>query len=203
MSGQEPSHPARAAFFSDHSNDIHLINLTIETSSPGQAEGLLMTGEHNILSHVNVIGAGDAIQLNGTTYIIDSTVDGTGDTILGRGPTFWEHSTLRSTRVFMWIRNTDANHGNVFKDCTFIGTGRARPTLARSPGSNTPHLSLRRGGAAQFSAQQYQPRGLGRRRPGRQGSFLGIKQPDHRRRADRRQPSKPWCGSSTRTRTPN
>jgi hypothetical protein len=32
----------------------------------------------------------------------------------------------------MWIRNTAANHGNVFKDCTFIGT--AEPTtLARSP----------------------------------------------------------------------
>ena len=32
----------------------------------------------------------------------------------------------------MWIRNTSANHGNVFKNCTFIGT--AEPTiLARSP----------------------------------------------------------------------
>jgi pectinesterase len=32
----------------------------------------------------------------------------------------------------MWIRNTSANHGNVFKNCTFIGT--AQPTtLARSP----------------------------------------------------------------------
>lgn len=32
----------------------------------------------------------------------------------------------------MWIRNTSANHGNVFKDCTFNATG-APTTLARSP----------------------------------------------------------------------
>ena len=32
----------------------------------------------------------------------------------------------------MWIRNTSTNHGNVFKNCTFIGA--AEPTiLARSP----------------------------------------------------------------------
>jgi hypothetical protein len=63
---------------------------------------------------------------------VDSIIEGTGDTILGRGAAFFERCTLRSTRVFMWIRNTNANHGNVFKDCTFIGT--AEPTtLARSP----------------------------------------------------------------------
>jgi pectin methylesterase-like acyl-CoA thioesterase len=81
---------------------------------------------------VHVIGFGDALQVNGPAYIVDSVIDGTGDTILGRGPAFFERTTLRSRSVFMWIRNTAANHGNVFKDCTFIGT--AEPTtLARAP----------------------------------------------------------------------
>src|SRR5204862_3904865 len=69
---------------------------------------------------------------NGASYIVDSLIEGAGDTILGRGPAFFERTTLKSRSVFMWIRNTGANHGNVFKDCTFIGTGE--PTLlARSP----------------------------------------------------------------------
>jgi hypothetical protein len=32
----------------------------------------------------------------------------------------------------MWIRNSASNHGNVFKDCTFIATGQPT-TLARAP----------------------------------------------------------------------
>jgi pectinesterase len=130
LAGTFPSR--RAAFAVDNSNDIHIVNMTVQTTSPGQAEGLLITGRRNILSNVRVIGAGDALQVNGQAYIVDSIIEGTGDTILGRGAAFFERCTLRSTRVFMWIRNTNANHGNVFKDCTFIGT--AEPTtLARSP----------------------------------------------------------------------
>ncbi len=122
----------RAAFAVDNSNDIHIVNMTLQTTSPGQAEGLLMTGWRNVLSNVHVIGAGDALQVNGPTYIVDSIIEGAGDTILGRGPAFFERCTLRSRGAFMWIRNTSANHGNVFKNCTFIGT--AEPTtLARSP----------------------------------------------------------------------
>jgi pectin methylesterase-like acyl-CoA thioesterase len=122
----------RAAFAVDNSDDIHLVNLTLQTTAFGQAEGLLMTGRRNILSNVRVLGSGDALQVNGPAYIVDSIIEGAGDTILGRGPAFFERTTLRSRSVFMWIRNTAANHGNVFKDCTFIGT--AEPTtLARSP----------------------------------------------------------------------
>src|SRR5262245_11974713 len=122
----------RAAFAVDNSNDIHLVNLTLETTTFGQAEGLLMTGRRNILKNVRVIGSGDALQVNGPAYIVDSLIEGAGDTILGRGPAFFEHTTLRSRSIFMWIRNTAANHGNVFKDCTFIGTGEPT-TLARAP----------------------------------------------------------------------
>lgn len=130
LAGTFPSR--RAAFAADNSNDIQIVNMTLQTTAPGQSEGLLMTGRRNILSNVHVIGFGDALQVNGPAYIVDSLIDGSGDTILGRGPAFFERTTLRSRSVFMWIRNTSANHGNVFKDCTFIGT--AEPTtLARSP----------------------------------------------------------------------
>jgi pectinesterase len=122
----------RAAFAADNSNDIHIVNMTLQTTAFGQAEGLLITGRRNILSNVHVIGSGDALQVNGPTYITDSIIEGAGDTILGRGPAFFERCTLRSRGAFMWIRNASANHGNVFKSCTFIGT--AEPTiLARSP----------------------------------------------------------------------
>jgi pectinesterase len=131
----------RAAFAVDNCEDIQIINLTLETTAPGQAEGLLMTGRRNVLRNVRVIGFGDALQVNGGAYIVDSIIEGAGDTILGRGPAFFERTTVKSRSVFMWIRNPAANHGNVFKDCTFIGTGE--PTvLARSPkngNSNYPY----------------------------------------------------------------
>jgi len=122
----------RAAFMVDNSNDIHLVNLTIQTTARGQAEGLLINGEHNILSNVSVIGSGDALQANGSIYMVDSSIDGHGDTILGRGSLFCERCTLRSTQVFMWPRNPKGVHGNVFKDSTFISVGGSY-TIARSP----------------------------------------------------------------------
>ena len=130
LAGTFPSR--RAAFAADNSNEIHIANMTLETTAPGQAEGLLMTGQRNILKNVRVIGFGDALQVNGPAYIVDSIIEGAGDTILGRGPAFFERTTLKSRSVFMWIRNTAANHGNVFKDCTFVGTSQPT-TLARSP----------------------------------------------------------------------
>lgn len=122
----------RAAVTIDNCNDFHLVNMTIETTSPGQAEGLLIMGERNILSKVTVIGAGDALQANGRIYIVDSTVMGTGDTILSRGTLFCERCTLKSTQVFLWTRNGKEDHGNVFKDSTFIAT-RQPTNIARSP----------------------------------------------------------------------
>ncbi|MES2443086.1 MAG: pectinesterase family protein [Pseudomonadota bacterium] len=139
LAGTFPSR--RAAVTADNSDGIHFVDMTLQTTAPGQAEGLLITGQHNILSHVTVIGAGDALQANGTLYVADSTIIGTGDTVLGRGAVFFERTTLKSTRVFMWIRNTATGHGNVFKDCIFIGL--AEPTtIARAPVNGTaryPH----------------------------------------------------------------
>lgn len=126
----------RATFAVDNSNGVHLVNLILETTGLRQAEGLLITGERNILDHVDVIGAGDALQVNGPTYIVDSSVTGRGDTILGRGPTFWERCRINTARTMMWIRNTAENHGNVFHHCTFVGTGSEPIDLARSPKNN-------------------------------------------------------------------
>ncbi len=122
----------RAAVAIDNCNDIHVVNMTLQTTAFGQAEGLLITGDRNILSHVTVIGSGDALQANGRIYMVDSTVVGAGDTILGRGTLFCERCTIKSTSVMMWPRNPQGVHGNVFKDSTFVGT-RGPTTLARSP----------------------------------------------------------------------
>jgi pectinesterase len=128
--GTFPSRRAAVAF--DNCNAIHIVNMTLQTTAPGQSEGLLITGDRNILSHVTVIGGGDALQANGRIYMSDSTVIGTGDTILGRGTLFCERCTIKSTSVMMWPRNPEGVHGNIFKDSTFIGT-QGPTTLARSP----------------------------------------------------------------------
>ena len=93
-------------------------------------------GDRNILSHVTVVGSGDALQVNGPVYITDSLIVGDGDTILGRGPAFFNRSELQSNGVFMWIRNTAANHGNVFLNCTFRKRGTGVTELARAPVNN-------------------------------------------------------------------
>jgi pectin methylesterase-like acyl-CoA thioesterase len=126
----------RAAFMGDNSTGIQLVNLTIKTTARGQAEGLLLMGDRNILSHVTVVGSGDALQVNGPVYITDSLIIGDGDTILGRGPAYFNRSELQSNGVFMWIRNTATNHGNVFLDCTFRKRGTGVTELARAPVNN-------------------------------------------------------------------
>lgn len=127
----------RAAFMADNCTDITFRNLTIATTLTGQAEGLLLMGERYKLEHVTVRGSGDALQANGSVYLFDCLIEGHGDTILGRGPAFFERCTLRSRGPFMWIRNTAANHGNVFVDCTLRGEG-SRAVIARTNGSY-PH----------------------------------------------------------------
>ena len=132
----------RAAFTVDNSKRIRLINLTIKTTAYGQAEGLLINGEEIIVSHVTIIGSGDALQSNGSVYYTDCQIIGDGDTILGRGPAFFNNCELNSYGVYMWIRNTDANHGNVFVNCRFKTRGDRETEIARAPtngGKNYPY----------------------------------------------------------------
>jgi pectinesterase len=90
---------------------------------------------------VTIMGAGDALQTNGSAYFENIRLTGTGDTILGRGPAYFRHCEIESRGAFMWVRNTQANHGNVFDGCTFRAL--AGPTvLARLPenkGRNYPY----------------------------------------------------------------
>jgi pectinesterase len=131
----------RAAFAADHSNRIHLVNLTIKTTAFGQAEGLLLNGEEIIVGNVNISGSGDALQSNGSAYFTDCHITGDGDTILGRGPAFFNNCELNSNGPYMWIRSTSANHGNVFLNCRFQTGGNRETVLARAPtnsGKNYP-----------------------------------------------------------------
>jgi pectin methylesterase-like acyl-CoA thioesterase len=131
----------RAAFALDHVHDVALVNLTIATTLGGQAEGLLLNGERNIVKDVTIQGAGDALQTNGSAYFENIRLTGTGDTILGRGPAYFRNCEIASRGAFMWIRNTQANHGNVFDHCTFRATG-GETVIARLPdnkGRNYPY----------------------------------------------------------------
>lgn len=122
----------RAAFTADNCTDLVFKNMTIQTTLRGQAEGLLLMGERNALYNVRIIGSGDALQVNGSTYFVQCLIEGDGDTILGRGPSFFQECTISSNSIFMWIRNTSANHGNIFDRCTFIGCG-PNAVFARAP----------------------------------------------------------------------
>lgn len=130
----------RAPFMMDNCTDMELCNLTVATTCKGQAEGLLIMGERNIVRDVTVIGDGDALQVNGSVYLENCRIEGGGDTVLGRGPAFFKNCTLRSYGPFAWIRNSSANHGNVFVDCTFIGTS-PHAVLARTNGTY-PHCEM-------------------------------------------------------------
>jgi len=125
----------RAAFMADNSNGIQLINLTIKSinDKPAQAEGLLIMGQQNIVSNVIIEGSGDALQVNGSVYLIHSRITGLGDNVLGRGPAFFNSCELISTSgPHMWIRNTEANHGNIFLNCIFKMAGSGNTVIART-----------------------------------------------------------------------
>jgi len=123
----------RAAFAVDNCSRITLANLTIKNTAYGQAEGLLINGEKIIVSNVDISGSGDALQSNGTVYYTNCRITGLGDTILGRGTAFFNNCVLTSFGPFMWIRNTSANHGNVFLNCKFETLGKEEMVIARAP----------------------------------------------------------------------
>lgn len=123
----------RGSFTVDNCDDISLANFSIKNPSDQQAEGLLITGERNLLYKMNVRGGGDALQVNGSAYFKECKIEGGGDMILGRGAAFFERCEFYSKYTFMWIRNTSGNHGNVFVSCKFQGTGTSPTDLAREP----------------------------------------------------------------------
>jgi len=123
----------RAAFMADNSSKINLVNLTIRTTAFGQAEGLLLNGRENIIFNVIIGGSGDALQSNGSAYYKNCRIEGAGDMILGRGPSFFEDCELSAPGPYAWIRNTSANHGDVFVNCKFMTPEGRETVFARSP----------------------------------------------------------------------
>ena len=124
----------RVAFAADNCSYMVFRNLTIKNDLPGQAEGLLLMGDHNRLYNVKIIGDGDALQVNGSTYFKDCVIDGGGDTVLGRGPSFFNHCSLYNRGgAFTWIRNTQVNHGDVFLNCKFANSMGRESSLGRAP----------------------------------------------------------------------
>lgn len=125
----------RAAFTGDNCRGIHLVNFTIRSlnDKPAQAEGLLLMGRENLVYNVSIYGSGDALQINGPVYLENTSITGLGDNILGRGPAFFKNCELVSTAgPHMWIRNTEANHGNVFLNCKFRMIGPRQTVIART-----------------------------------------------------------------------
>lgn len=133
-----PGPNRRCAFSVYDSTGIELENFSVSNYDYGQAEGLLISGEKNIVSHMNIKGSGDALNLRGPVYLTETKIIGDGDTILGVGPAFFDRCEIQSVGPFMWIRNTDANHGNVFVHCTFIARPRAFQRNASAPATTAP-----------------------------------------------------------------
>src|SRR5207248_4957800 len=71
-----------------------------------------------------------------SAYITESLIEGETDFLWGRGPAFFERTTLRelSNSPYMWVRSTSASHGFVFVNSRFETTGStgAGPFLARN-----------------------------------------------------------------------
>ena len=142
LKGTFPSR--RAAVAADNCEHMVFRDITFKTDCHGQAEGFLLNGSHNYAENVHVIGSGDALQVNGSCYWNNCIIDGGGDTILGRGPSYFNHCTITSYGAFMWIRNTEENHGNIFVDCTFNALGKDA-VISRLPdnkGKNYPHAEV-------------------------------------------------------------
>ena len=140
-SGFNPPQPGpnrRCAFSVYESTGIELVNFSVSNTAYGQAEGLLVYGSRNIVSNVTIRGSGDALNTRGSVYLTDCTIIGDGDTILGVGPAFFNHCEIQSLGPFMWIRNTEENHGNVFVNSTFMV--RDRPPLAQGARLAAPAL---------------------------------------------------------------
>jgi pectinesterase len=133
----QPGPNRRCAFSVYESTDIELSNFSVNNYAYGQAEALLIYGSRIVVSQMNISGSGDALNLRGPVYLTDSRIIGDGDTILGVGPAFFNRCEIQSIGPYMWIRNTEANHGNVFVNCTFITRERSPGQLQSPAGPST------------------------------------------------------------------
>ncbi len=111
------------------------MNFTINNYYTGQAEALLISGSKNIVSHMTLKGSGDALNLRAARHAFRRQ----------HHHWRWRYHSRRRPRVLhslrassRWgrscgFRNTDANHGNVFVDSTFIALERPLPWNKTAP----------------------------------------------------------------------
>jgi len=114
----------RASFFANHATNVYFSNLTFINSTPkggSQAEALILTGSQNMVSNCTLSSLQDTVQINGSAYVVNSFIEGDVDFMWGRGPAFFDNCELKSLNrgYYTQIRNTDANHGFIYKNCTF------------------------------------------------------------------------------------
>lgn len=123
----------RSSFMGNHVTGIQIVNLTLKNTTPkggSQAEALILSGGQNIVTQVNLSSLQDTLQINDSAYISDSSIEGDVDFMWGRGPVFFKncHFLCLNRGYFTQIRNTSANHGFVYVDCTFDGTSNSAGT---------------------------------------------------------------------------
>ena len=128
----------RPAFTLQDAADIQLSNFTITNSFYGQAEALLVRGERIVLDHMTLNGSGDAFTTYGSIYMVDSTLVGDGDTILGYASLFCLRCEIQSIGPFSWTRTPAGKHGNVFVDSTFVHRDRTLPWASTAPTATPP-----------------------------------------------------------------
>jgi len=121
----------RGMFLAHHCNDLTIENLTLHNTTPhggSQAEAIILNGSrdaHAILANVDLYSFQDTLQINGQAYISNCYVEGDVDFMWGTGPCFFENchaKSVRSNAYYTQIRNTAANHGYVYDNCTFDGS---------------------------------------------------------------------------------
>ena len=136
MPGTFPSR--RAAFTVDNCRDITIEDMYIATDVWGQAEGILVNGERIALYRTEVVGTGDAWQLNGTIYLEGCKLVGAGDSLLGRGSVFaYRCHIINGGGPMAWIRNFKPAHGDVFVECLMEAS---RGQFNYGHASTQPHM---------------------------------------------------------------
>lgn len=111
-------------------NDLTITRLTLHNTTPqggGQAETIILHGSKNaraIITDVDMYSHQDTLQINGQAYVSDCCIEGDVDFMWGTGPCFFENcrlAALRNKSMYTQIRNPPANHGYIYKNCTFEG----------------------------------------------------------------------------------
>jgi pectinesterase len=125
----------RPAFSIYESTGIQLSTFTIRNTFIGQAEALLVRGQHIVLDRMTLNGSGDALTTYGTIYMADSKLTGDGDTILGYAALFCLRCEVHSVGPFTWTRTPQGSHGNVFVDSTFIAVDKPLPWTVNPDGT--------------------------------------------------------------------